>query len=67
MGKKVFISYKYMDYDVKMLNEATQPTWPCDYVDYIQKQVLAADDIYIKAKKVMKIFLTGQSIEYGLI
>ena len=46
MGRKIFISYKYLDYDVKMLTEATQPTWPCDYVDYIQKQVLAADDIY---------------------
>lgn len=46
MGRKVFVSYKYKDYDVKMIPEATQPTWPCDYVDYIQKYVLSSDDIY---------------------
>ena len=24
----------------------TQPTWPCDYVDYIKNKVLCDDDIY---------------------
>ena len=36
MGRKVFVSYKYKDNDVKELPNVTQPTWPCDYVDYIR-------------------------------
>lgn len=46
MGRKVFVSYKYTDYNVKELPTATPPTWPCDYVDYIQRYVLSNDDIY---------------------
>ncbi len=46
MGRKVFVSYKYKDYDVKTIPEATQPTWPCDYVNYIKDYVLSDDDIY---------------------
>ena len=45
MGRKVFVSYKYTDYDVKALPGVTPPTWPCDYVDYIQNKVLSDDDI----------------------
>ena len=46
MGRKVFVSYKYKDYDVKTMPDATQPTWPCDYVDYMKNKVLSDDDIY---------------------
>lgn len=46
MGRKVFVSYKYKDPDVKMIPGVTQPTWPCDYVDYIKNNVLSSDDIY---------------------
>lgn len=46
MGRKVFVSYKYKDNDVKMLPNVTQPTWPCDYVDYIKEKILTNDDIY---------------------
>lgn len=46
MGRKVFVSYKYKDYDVKVMPNVTQPTWPCDYVDYIKNVVLSDDDIY---------------------
>lgn len=47
MGHKVFVSYKYRDYDVQALSTTAQPpTWPCDYVDYIQKYVLPSDYIY---------------------
>lgn len=46
MGRKVFVSYKYKDSDVQILPDVMQPTWPCDYVDYIQKRVLFEDDIY---------------------
>ena len=46
MGYKVFVSYKYKDNDVKALKGVTTITWPCDHVDYIQKCVLAGDDIY---------------------
>ena len=46
MGRKIFVSYKYKDYDVKEISNVTQPTWPCDYVDYIQNKVFSNDDIY---------------------
>jgi len=46
MGRKVFISYKYMDSDVRSLPNVIQPTWPSDYVEYIVKNVLPAEDIY---------------------
>lgn len=46
MGKKVFVSYKYADYDVQRLPGVTPPTWPCDYVNYIRDNVLSNDDIY---------------------
>ena len=34
MGRKVFVSYKYTDYDVEALAVVTPPTWPCDYVNF---------------------------------
>lgn len=46
MGRKIFISYKYKDYDVKELSIDTRPTGPCDYVNYIKDVVLESDDIY---------------------
>lgn len=46
LGRKVFVSYKYEDNDVKKIPDVTQPTWPCDYVDYIKNKVLSDDDIY---------------------
>lgn len=46
MGRKVFVSYKYKDDDVKAMPDVTQPTWPCDYVDYIKNNILSNDDIY---------------------
>ena len=46
MGRKVFVSYKYRDDDVLIMPDVTQPTCPCDYVDYIKNKVLSSDDIY---------------------
>lgn len=46
MGRKVFVSYKYKDNNVKSMPNVTQPTWPCDYVDYIKNHVLSCDDVY---------------------
>lgn len=46
MGRKVFVSYKYKDNNVKKIPDAVQPTWPCDYVDYIKNKVLSDDDVY---------------------
>ncbi len=46
MGRKIFISYKYKDNNVESLPGVTQPTWPCDYVHYISKNVLSESDIY---------------------
>ena len=46
MGRKIFISYKYKDYDVQTISRAVGPTWPCDYVECIKDYVLSPDDIY---------------------
>ena len=46
MGRKIFVSYKYKDNDVAALPGVAQPTWPCDYVNYIKDKVLSDDDIY---------------------
>ena len=46
MGRKVFVSYKYKDNNVQALPNVNQPTWPCDYVNYIRDVILSADDIY---------------------
>ena len=46
MGSKVFVSYKYRDDDVRKIDGVTQPTWVCDYVDLIRRDVLSNDDIY---------------------
>lgn len=46
MGRKIFVSYKYKDYDVKIMPNVMQPTWPCDYVNYIKENILTNDDIY---------------------
>ena len=46
MGRKVFVSYKFKDNDVKKIPDVTQPTWPCDYLDYIKNEILSSDDIY---------------------
>lgn len=46
MGRKVFVSYKYKDYNVKMLPGVAGVTWPCDYVEYIENNILSDDDIY---------------------
>jgi len=46
MGRKIFVSYKYKDNNVKAIPNVTQPTWPCDYVNYIRDNVLSNDDIY---------------------
>ena len=40
MSRKVFVSYKYQDYDVKALPSATPPTWPSDYVNYLDVHIL---------------------------
>lgn len=66
MGHKIFVSYKYKDNNVKPLPNVIQPTWPCDYVDYIQNNVLSNDDIY-KGEKVMRIFQTRQMMRFGII
>ena len=46
MGRKVFVSYKYKDNDIKTMPDVPQPTWPSDYVDYIQNKVLSSGDVY---------------------
>ena len=40
MGRKIFVSYKYIDNDVRPLaSTVTPPTWPCDYVAYLESTV----------------------------
>lgn len=50
MGHKVFVSYKYQDNDVQPLPNVTQPTWPCDYVDYIKDVIFSKDDNIYKGE-----------------
>ena len=45
-GRKIFVSYKYIDADVQSLTSVVEPTWPCDYVDYIKNNLLKENDIY---------------------
>lgn len=45
MGHKIFVSYKYKDSNVKALDNVQQPTWVCDYVNYIKNVILNNDDI----------------------
>lgn len=66
LGRKIFVSYKYKDNDVKEIPNVTQPTWPCDYVNYIKDNILSDDDIY-KGEKAMKIYLRGQRMLFGHI
>ena len=41
MSRKVFVSYKYKDNDVEELETTKHPpTWPCDYVSFIEDEVL---------------------------
>ena len=40
MSRKVFVSYKFQDGDVQSLAGVQPPTWPCDYVRYIEDVVL---------------------------
>ena len=46
MGRKIFVSYKYTDFDVAPLGSVSSFTWPCHYVNYIQEEILSKDDIY---------------------
>lgn len=46
MGRKIFVSYKYKDNDIKEMANVIQPTWPCDYVDYIKDKIFSDDYIY---------------------
>lgn len=45
MGRKIFVSYKYKDDDVKSLNGYSS-TWPRHYVDYLKDNILSDDHIY---------------------
>ena len=45
MGRKIFVSYKYKDNDVKSLNGYSS-TWPRHYVDYLKDNILSDDHIY---------------------
>lgn len=65
-GRKIFVSYKYKDNNVCELPNVIQPTWPCDYVDYIQRNLISSNDIY-KGGKVMKISQIGQLKKYGVV
>ena len=40
MGRKVFVSYKYKDKDVKALPGVEPYTWVRDYVDYIEDHIV---------------------------
>lgn len=43
MGRKIFVSYKYIDSNVEEIKGVLSPTWPSDYVTYIQKHIINGD------------------------
>ena len=53
MGKKIFVSYKYVDDQVENLVWNTNATVR-DYVDKFEEKVDSSDDIY-KGERMMKI------------
>lgn len=46
MGRKIFVSYKYKDTDVKALPGVTSFTWVRDYVDYIAEHLIEKGNVY---------------------
>lgn len=46
MGRKVFVSYKYKDKDVKALPGIEPFTWARDYVDYIAEHLVESGNVY---------------------
>ena len=46
MGRKVFVSYKYKDKDVKALPGVEPYTWVRDYVDYIEDHIVKKGNVY---------------------
>ena len=62
MSRKVFVSYKYQDNNVQSLVTTQHPpTWPCDYVENIEKYVLRN---YIYKGEDQGEDLSGYSDEY---
>ena len=46
MGRKVFVSYKYKDKDVKALPGVEPFTWVRDYVDFIAEHLIKNGNVY---------------------
>ena len=46
MGRKIFVSYKYKDTDVKALPGVKPYTWVRDYVDYIAEHLIEKGNVY---------------------
>ena len=65
MGRKIFVSYKYQDDNVRKLVNVIGPTWPSDYVEYIYKNIIneTSDNIY-KGEHINEDDLSDKSDEY---
>ena len=44
--RKIFLSYKYMDNDVRALPDVVSPTWPCNYANYLCQYFLSREITY---------------------
>ena len=64
MGRKVFVSYKYKDSSVETLIGTIIPTWPSDYVKYIEENIINRENDLIYKGEGSDEDLSDKSEEY---
>lgn len=67
MGRKIFVSYKYWDTDVKPLPHVGTMTKVRDYVNYIEDNIIDPSDNIYKGKGETRIYLIKVKTTFGAI